>query len=113
MMKLIPILAVALIVSAANGGERALADSLAATGATLAAKGNTAAAKEMFYKALANDQSCPDAIFELAKIFDKENNLAAASDFYQRASLLMGQENKPNTSAKRTEADRRVRALNP
>ena len=97
------VLSALLIMGVTSAGERALADSLAATASTLAAKGNTAAAKEMFYKALANDENCPDAIFELAKIFDKENNTAAASDFYQRASLLMAQENKTSTTAKRSE----------
>src|SRR5258706_4312774 len=101
---------VSLFVFSVSGGERALADSLAATASTLAAKGNTAAAKEMFYKALANDENCPDAIFELAKLFDKENNPAAASDFYQRASLIYSQENKPATTAKRAEADKRLPA---
>ncbi len=101
------------ILSPACASDRAAADSLAMSGTTLSAKGNTAQAKEMFYKALANDETCPDAIFELAKIFDKENNTAAASDFYQRASLLMAQENKPTTVAKRAEADKRVKALNP
>jgi tetratricopeptide (TPR) repeat protein len=106
-------LAACVIAGVLQASERALADSLAATGATLAAKGNTAGAREMFYKALANDENCPDAIFELAKIFDKENSTAAASDFYQRASLIYSQENKPNTTAKRAEAEKRLRTLNP
>ncbi|HLX63614.1 MAG TPA: hypothetical protein VKX17_20255 [Planctomycetota bacterium] len=112
-MRLTILLAALLFAFSTFASERALADSLAATGSTLAAKGNLAAAKDMFYKALANDETCPDAIFELAKIFDKENNAAAACDFYQRASLIMAQENKTNTTAKRAEADKRVRALNP
>ena len=98
---------------AAHAADRTTADSLALSGATLAAKGNTAQAKEMLYKALANDENCPDAIFELAKLFDKENAATTAGDFYQRASVLMAQENKPATTAKRAEADRRVKALNP
>ncbi len=97
----------------ARAADRTTADSLALSGATLAAKGNTVQAKEMLYKALANDENCPDAIFELAKLFDKENAATTAGDFYQRASVLMAQENKPATTAKRAEADRRVKALNP
>lgn len=93
--------------------DRAAADSLAMSATVMANKGNSGQAKELFYKALANDETCPDAIFELAKIFDKENNSAAASDFYQRASLIFAQENKTNTMAKRAEADKRVKALNP
>lgn len=109
----------AILVSAAWGfgtaraADRVVADSLALSGATLAAKGNTSQAKDMLYKALANDENCPDAIFELAKIFDKENAGTTAGDFYQRALMLMAQENKPATTAKRAEADRRVKALNP
>src|SRR5438105_2761103 len=82
----------------AFSADRAAADSLAMSGTVMAGKGNTAQARELFYKALANDETCPDAIFELAKIFDKENNASAASDFYQRASLLYAQESKPATA---------------
>jgi tetratricopeptide (TPR) repeat protein len=93
--------------------DRSGADALAAAGAALVAKGNISQAKDMLYKALANDENCPDAIFELAKIFDKENAAVSAGDFYQRAMILMAQESKPETVSKRAEADRRVKALNP
>src|SRR4029077_18430482 len=64
-------------------------------------------------KALANDETCPDAVFELAKIFDKEGNTASAGDFYQRASVLLAQDPKPANAIKRSEALTRVKALNP
>ncbi len=107
------LLAIALNVNSAHAADRAGADALAGAGAALVAKGNVSQAKDMFYKALANDENCPEAIFELAKIFEKENAATSAGDFYQRAFILMAQENKPTTIAKRAEAERRVKALNP
>ncbi|MEI6234039.1 MAG: hypothetical protein WCT04_13370 [Planctomycetota bacterium] len=98
---------------AVRAADRAVADSLAVAGASMAAKGNMGQAKEMFYKALANDENCPDAIFELAKIFEKEGSNVAAGDFYQRSMILMAEENKPASALKRTEAEKRMKALNP
>ena len=107
------VLSVLLLMSVASRAEdRVLANALAAAGAAHAAKGNTAQAKEMFFKALANDDACPDAVFELAKIFDKEGS-SSAGDFYQRASVLLAQDAKPANAAKRSEALARVKALNP
>lgn len=97
---------------AACAADRDLANALAAAGSAHAAKGNYAQAKDQLFKALANDDSCPDAVFELAKIFDKEGN-GAAGDFYQRASVLLAQDAKPANAAKRGEALARVKALNP
>ena len=96
-----------------SAADRNLADGLAAAGAAHAAKGNVAQAKDVLYKALAYDTSCPDAVFELAKIFEKEGNMVAAGDFFQRASVLYSQEAKPANDTKRAEADRKVKALNP
>lgn len=107
------LLAVASVSNSLAAADRSGADALAAAGVALNAKGNTSQAKDMLYKALANDANCPDAIFELAKIFDKENAAVSAGDFYQRAMILMAQEGKPETVSKRSEADRRVKALNP
>ena len=96
-----------------QAADRNLADALASTGAAHAAKGNLAAAKDVLYKALAYDASSPDAIFELAKIFEKEGNAVAAGDFYQRAAVIYSQEGKSASDPKRAEADRKVKALNP
>jgi len=93
--------------------ERSIADALAVAGASLVAKGNAEQGKEMLYKALANDENCPDALFELARLFEKEGNAHTACDFYQRAALVYAQENAPSTIAKRNEAERRIKALNP
>src|ERR1043165_1151922 len=110
---MIVLMALASITAALSAADRNLADGLATAGTTLAAKGNSSQAREMFYKALAYDEDCPDALFELAKIFEKEGNTPTACDFYQRAALVYAQDNKPATTAKRVEAERRVKALSP
>jgi len=109
----VAILAFALMFLSAHAAERNLADGLAAAGEATALKGNTAQAKDLFYRALAHDENCPDALFELAKIVDKDGDATTASELYQHAALIFAQENKPGTGPKRAEAEKRVRALNP
>ncbi|MEI6233017.1 MAG: hypothetical protein WCT04_08190 [Planctomycetota bacterium] len=116
-MKRMSILALTLVlsvcVSVACAAERALADGLTAAGVATASKGGVAQAKDMFFKALAHDDTCPDALFELAKIVDKEGDSATAGDLFQRAALIYAQEGKAANATKRTEADKRAKALNP
>ena len=110
------IMAIAILtlgLSSAFSAERALAEGLTAAGIATASKGNAAQAKEIFYKALAHDDSCPDALFELAKIVDKEGDATTAGDLYQHAALIYAQEAKPGSALKRAEAEKRVRTLNP
>ncbi|MEI6535680.1 MAG: hypothetical protein WCN98_10100 [Verrucomicrobiaceae bacterium] len=95
--------------SIACGAERSMADGFAAAGAAQAANGKTEQAKDLLYKALVYDDSCPDALFELAKIMDKENNPLALA-FFQRAASLYEKESKP-TPAKKSEAEKRLKAL--
>ena len=97
----------------AHAAERGLAEGLTAAGIATAAKGNTSQAKELFFKALAHDDNCPDALYELAKIVDKEGDSAAAGDLYQHAALAFALEAKPANSLKRTDAEKRARTLNP
>jgi len=107
------IFAMTVCLTPARGSERALADGLSAAGAATAAKGNTAQAKDIFFKALAHDDSCPEALFELGKIIEKEGDVATAGDLYQRAALQFAQEAKPANATKRAEAEKRAKALNP
>ncbi|HLX65127.1 MAG TPA: hypothetical protein VKX17_27910 [Planctomycetota bacterium] len=92
--------------------ERNIADGLAATGAALAAKGNIPQAKDMLYKALVHDENCPDALYELARIIEKED-VSLAADLYQRAFTEYTADNKPASAAKRSDAEKRMRTLNP
>lgn len=94
----------------AAGAERNMANGFAAAGAAQAANGNTEKARDLLYKALVYDDSCPDALYELARILDKDNHPSAA-DFYRRA--MMGYEKEKNTAAapKRAEAERRLKVL--
>ncbi len=111
-------LAVLVLAASAMGfgvgaAERNLADALAAAGAATAAKGNTSQAKDLLYTALAHDENCPDALFELARIVDKEGDAATAGDLYQHAALVLAQEGKPAATGKRAEAEKRARVLSP
>ncbi len=110
---IVVIVAMAICVEPARAAERNLADGLAAAGTANATKGNTALAKDLFYKALAHDDSCPDALFELAKIVDKEGDASTAGDLFRRAALIYAQEGKPANAAKRAEAEKRAHTLNP
>jgi hypothetical protein len=95
--------------------DKAVAAAFASGAAKLAADGKTDKAKELCFKALANDEDCPDALFELGKIFEKENNLAAAADFLVRASREYGKGEAANPAfaSKRKDCETRILRLNP
>ncbi len=99
--------------SSLRAAELGLAEGLTAAGIANAAKGNVAQAKDLFMKALSRDDTCPDALFELAKIVDKEGDASSAGDLFQHAAQAYAQEAKPANALKRAEADKRARALNP
>ena len=106
----VALLALALTSRAA---DRSVADGLTAAGVAYEAKGSTAQAKEMFYKALVHDENCPDALYELAKLTEKDGDTSLASDLYQRAITQYTQDNKPAGAAKKSDAEKRLRTLNP
>jgi tetratricopeptide (TPR) repeat protein len=113
-MKALAVLAaVLLVLCSAQGAERSVADGLTAAGVAYVAKGNASQAKDLFYKALVHDENCPDALFELAKLIEKDGDNTLASDLYQRAIVQYTQDNKPANAGKRAEAEKRLRALNP
>jgi tetratricopeptide (TPR) repeat protein len=84
-----------------------LAEALAATGATYAARGDTDKAKDALYRALANDQNCATAMFELAKIADKEGDKTTASDLFTKCYGRL------KDTAKQAHCESRLKALNP
>lgn len=83
--------------------------------AMLAEQGKTDKAKEMCFKALAYDSDCPEALYELGKIFEKEGNNTAAGDFLVRAAQQLGAEEaaNPDFAKKRKDAEIRAQKLNP
>ncbi|MGD0088336.1 MAG: tetratricopeptide repeat protein [Planctomycetota bacterium] len=95
--------------------DKTVAAALGASAAKLAAEGKTDKAKDLCYKALANDEDAAEAIFELGKIFEKEGNATAAADFLVRAARQFAQDEAANPAfgSKRLDAERRARALNP
>jgi hypothetical protein len=114
------LLVLALVLHA--GGTRAeqdamrkVADAMAQSGTATVAQGNIEKGKDFFYKALALNEDCPEALYELGKLFEKENKPVAAGDFYVRAVRLMAQEEKAGSPfvAKRADAERRIKGLNP
>jgi len=116
-MRILSVLIVASIAfaGAVRAEDKQLASAFAASAGKLAGEGKNDKAKDMCYKALANDEDCAEALFELAKIFEKENNMTAAGDFYVRAGREFGKGESANPAfaSKRLEAESRVKRLNP
>jgi hypothetical protein len=106
-----------LVVSAglARGQDEALAASFATAAAKLAADGKMDKARELCFKALANNDDCAEALYELGKIFEKEGRSVAAGDFLTRAARLFAREEggNPAVALKRSDAERRAKTLNP
>lgn len=96
----------------ARAGE---ADGLATAGEAYLTNNRVEKAKDAFFKALFHDENCPVALYELAKIFQKEGNTAAASDFFNRAIHQMenGVSAHPEFASKITDAKTRLQAVNP
>jgi hypothetical protein len=109
------ILGVAVLSVAAQCADKATASAMAKGAATLAEQNKTDKAKEMCFKALAFDSDCPEALYELGKIFEKEGNNKTAGDFLHRAAQQMGLEEaaNPDFAKKRKDAEARAQRLNP
>lgn len=103
------------LTTGACAADKALASALGASAAKLAADGRTEKAKEICYKALANDAECPEALYELGKLFEKEGKTSAAADFFFRAAQQFGanEAGNPVYTSKRMDAERRLKLLNP
>jgi len=95
--------------------ERNLAAALAASAAKLVAAGKTDKARDLCFRALANDEDCAEALFELGKMFEKEGRSIAAGDFLLRAGRQFAKEeaSNPTFGSKRLDAERRAKTLNP
>jgi hypothetical protein len=106
---------VAFALPEAHAADKSLAAALGASAAKLAGDGKTDKAKELCYKALANDEDCPEALYELGKIFEKEGKATAAGDFLFRAARQFAKDEgaNPTFASKRLDAERRVKSLNP
>lgn len=114
MRSLLMVLTLVLLASSARAATSE-ADALAMTGQEYLAKGRVEKAKDCFFKALFHDEDCPVALYELSKIFQQEQNSAAASDFYTRSIHQM--ENRlsshPDYESKISDAKTRLQAVNP
>lgn len=99
----------------ARAEDKAVAAMLGASAARLAAEGKPDKAKELCYKALANDEDAAEALYELGKMFEKEGMTTAAGDFLVRAARQFAKEeaSNPGFASKRLDAERRVKLLNP
>jgi len=95
--------------------DKATANGLAAAAAKMASDGKTDKARELAFKALAHDEDCGEALYELGKIFEMEKRDVTAADFLSRAAqhLAQGEATSPALATKRLDAERRLRGLNP
>jgi hypothetical protein len=87
------------------------ADALAEAAVSFLAMGKVDKAKDVLYRALAHDENCPLAIYELGKLFQTEGDNVSAVDFLQKTVVLM--QNKPEYSSKLVDAKARLQTLNP
>ena len=92
--------------------DAVVAAALAKSAAKLNEEGKIDKAKSLCYKALANDENCPEAIFELGKIMEQEGNMVSAGDFYVQSIRFMSKD-EATYKAKIAEAHTRLTKLNP
>lgn len=101
------VLLISLLSTAVFCSDADLAAALAETGAIHAAKNHPEQAKDALYRALVYDPACGVALFELAKIMEKEGDPKTAAIFYQRAIPAL------RDSSRRVVAWDRIKTLNP
>ncbi|HYG73693.1 MAG TPA: hypothetical protein VEK08_01570 [Planctomycetota bacterium] len=99
----------------AQAADKAVAAALASAAAKLAADAKFDKARELCFKALANDEDCPEALFELGKIYERDGKTTAAGEFYVRAAREFGagEAANPAFASKRMDAETRIKKLNP
>ena len=101
------------LIGGASASEKSLADALATAGTAHHSAGHLDQAKDLLFKALAYDSGCPAAIFELAKIYEQEGDVASAADFYKRAATVYAYDTTPESVTRHNEAEKRAKLLNP
>src|SRR4051812_9213992 len=74
-----------ILVTSILASDSDLANALAEAGALHATKGHTEQARDSIYRALVYDKECSIALFELAKIEEKEGDKKYAITLYIRA----------------------------
>lgn len=85
-----------------------LAEALAKAGAVHAAKGNDDQACDLFYRALAYDEHCGNALFELAKIAEKKGDKNISIDLYEKAFPVLHDEERILECEKRLRTAKRL-----
>ena len=117
MRRIIPCLLIAVIalIPALRADENSEAEALAAAGQEFFSKGKIETAKDYLFKALFHNHNCAVALYELGRIYQAENNPAAASDFLSHALHEMKnlENNRPDFAAKITDARLRLQSVNP
>ncbi|HEY3325496.1 MAG TPA: hypothetical protein VGP72_33900 [Planctomycetota bacterium] len=109
------VLVLAIACSFVAAEDRIVAAAMAQAAAKLAGDGKSEKARDICFKALANDENCPEALYELGKIYEKDGSLVAAADFFVRASRELARQEAatPAFASKRSDADARIKRLNP
>ena len=96
-------------------GDAEIAAGYAGAAAKLSGEGKPEKAKAQCYKALANDERCAAALFELGKLFEAEGSAVSAANFYSQTVrvLTTGDPVKGEDVVRLAEARRRLATLNP
>ncbi len=104
-----------MLAGAARAEDKTMAAALAQAAAKLASDGKNEKARDMCFKALANDENCPEALYEISKLFEKDGDMVTAADFSVRAARELARQEAANPafSAKRNDAELRIKRLNP
>ncbi|HEY3320306.1 MAG TPA: hypothetical protein VGP72_07565 [Planctomycetota bacterium] len=95
--------------------DKVAASGFAAAAAKLAQDGKFEKARDIAFKALIYDENCPQALYELGKIFERTGPRTAAADFLSRAlrEIRKDETGGPNYPSMRMDAERRLLTLNP
>jgi len=112
---LVGLLAFLILPVIAEDQTSALVLALNTAASRLVTEGKLDKAEGLYYRVLANDENCPEALYELGKMLEKQGKLVSAGEFFNHAIKQFAKIEKPNTAvvAKKQDAERRLNILNP
>ena len=109
---LVGLLAFLILPVIAEDQTSALVLALNTAASRLVTEGKLDKAEGLYYRVLANDENCPEALYELGKMLEKQGKLVSAGEFFNHAIKQFAKIEKPNTAvvAKKQDAERRLRS---
>ncbi len=96
-----------------HAADSELAEAFAVSAAKLNSQGKLEKAKQLCFKALANDEKCAEALYQLGLIYQKEGRIVRAGNFFANAARGFSKDASEEAGTKMKDAKHRAQQTNP